>query len=1720
MRFIPFASTGWLLVLSILAPCSERAHAQPAVPHRAVTDAGGGTLRGITGFELFRDGIYWWKSGAVSSDVGRREGTLAVNASLGIRAPAVLYGPVSRYVGQGYNFSIDGAVRDDLFVYYAANGYLRQKPLASSFTDALADSTRITVDQFSGNPPRIELVPVAANGAVMVWRGNVWGSYASGGTFYIERPSGLAGLRTLSAAGAAVKRMQAVEVLQSNGSRLKESLLVLTQDQLLYQFDLDPFNGTPVLLARNVWDFAVRNESTRGGGGGGGIIITRNYTTAIYAAVGNIASTRVSGRLLRISARDRSTTVEYDTQNVDQQVRGVAVNGDHIYLTVTPLRCGGLFGCSYDTPNSQILSRLAGAHSDFVFGPFGTIADKLTAGGSLEGFNLRSDRRWLYWITGDSVWRIPADAKPIARDFEVLGLEVVQTTQDFDNSTRLVANKPTVARAYARLSQDTTGVGRYAVNGLLHGYSGDTALPGSPLSPVNNPTITAQGNLATLRLGLDNGFLFELPKEWIRKSRFRVEFTVNPAMGVPETGQNPLRNNVLPSGEIEVVQTGSPCLVLVPIHTSAPNYDPRDPASGFGDILVRAQSLLPVDHFRFVFKGDRISRPVPKIKISKFFIPYPAIDYEPFDVSDGFDDALSWLAVYSTFESNPRNCGDTHYVGTVHWMANTTSGGSTSLGLATRPESGVAEDLVVKMEPPGAVPGLQAWNNPRGGETLAHELGHNYRLRHIDQSMSPLACGGGRPLRAGSYPLDSCTIGIENAATVTAEMASRTTQFGFDPLTWNVIGPTNAADLMSYRSSTWLSRPSLDALLSNIPGFEAPPAAGHRAVHGAAPPAMVVLVHGILNLQLNTAVLRPCYRLPSETFDPAKLEASLNPPPVAHDWTIRWANAAGVMLSESPLLWNRSEDGDGVMAGFVQFIPDQPGATRLQILKGTVVVAECQPSVGVPTVRLREPVYDAANHRLTMEWAASDPEQDPLVYTLQFSCDEGATWETLQVNYPDESFATNTRLLPGGPLCRLRIIASDGFNAGVAESESFPLPRHVPEVVVSGLRDGFRFPFGATPDVTALAYDAEDGSLEPGGLQWKLSGPLSVTQSGARFSLRDLPPGAYTLTVTGTDSDQETGDATVGFEIEAIDIPTASATTLDGDCGDAAYANASLIRLALADGRFVNGRMIHADGALHACVSDLQFSGTASAPAIVGLRVDRRASREVPPQPSDLPGFFVDEFGIPSQQLGAAEAYPETGFVAVVSRGDASWSAEWLIPDALLGGWDRQSPTLLVHAQPATPANTRVWPPGAIESDPSGWAPAALGSVPPAVNRAPVAVATPVVSEVVAAGDRVYLNGSGSFDPDGDAIEFEWSQVGGPSVILENASGPAPSFVVEEGAFGLEHQFRLVVRDSNLASTPTEITVTLIPAMPAPEPDPGLTGGPNDSLDGGPNFTLLWPGAAGDRCVIEASTDLLVWTEVGRSTADYLARIRFFGEPVDQFLHRFYRAVAAPPVTLGDPMGAILFDGVDDSVDVAHQPALNTYPLTLAAWIRTSRSGPVVDGVISKYADGSFNGYGMFVYFGRIRAFYFGPPGSSVWGSGQGLDGGLVADGEWHHVAFVVDAAGGRLLVDGVQTAALPWVGPPRAPTTTEPLRMGRYHTYPNAFLGELDEIGVWNVALTTTEIVSLRGLRWNASEDPRVLGLWHFDEQEGVSTLDASTQANVGILQGGAGWTTSPVPR
>lgn len=76
----------------------------------------------------------------------------------------------------------------------------------------------------------------------------------------------------------------------------------------------------------------------------------------------------------------------------------------------------------------------------------------------------------------------------------------------------------------------------------------------------------------------------------------------------------------------------------------------------------------------------------------------------------------------------------------------------------------------------------------------------------------------------------------------------------------------------------------------------------------------------------------------------------------------------------------------------------------------------------------------------------------------------------------------------------------------------------------------------------------------------------------------------------------------------------------------------------------------------------------------------------------------------------------------------------------------------------------------------------------------------------VTLGDTVDLDGSGSRDPDGDSLSFQWTQTFGPTVILSDTADAHPVFLPEK--FG-DFRFSLTVDDGQFVSVPDTITITV-----------------------------------------------------------------------------------------------------------------------------------------------------------------------------------------------------------------------------------------------------------------------------------------------------------------------
>jgi len=83
----------------------------------------------------------------------------------------------------------------------------------------------------------------------------------------------------------------------------------------------------------------------------------------------------------------------------------------------------------------------------------------------------------------------------------------------------------------------------------------------------------------------------------------------------------------------------------------------------------------------------------------------------------------------------------------------------------------------------------------------------------------------------------------------------------------------------------------------------------------------------------------------------------------------------------------------------------------------------------------------------------------------------------------------------------------------------------------------------------------------------------------------------------------------------------------------------------------------------------------------------------------------------------------------------------------------------------------------------------------PSLNK-PVAV--PEAEAEVYEGDTVYLDGSLSYDPDGNIVSYNWEQTDGTPVALSDISSMSPTFIAPSNGIGVDYLiFRLTVTDND-----------------------------------------------------------------------------------------------------------------------------------------------------------------------------------------------------------------------------------------------------------------------------------------------------------------------------------
>ena len=553
------------------------------------------------------------------------------------------------------------------------------------------------------------------------------------------------------------------------------------------------------------------------------------------------------------------------------------------------------------------------------------------------------------------------------------------------------------------------------------------------------------------------------------------------------------------------------------------------------------------------------------------------------------DDAILAIATIDLFTDDPDECDNigapVHYMGMVHPSANTGS------------VAGYASLLVnsswVKMPPRTPNPFPNTWNGMFEGPVMAQELTHNFNRGHIN-------CGNPGGVDSG-YPYPPCQLDNTGA----------NSYFGFNPVNQQPIPPNQASDFMSYSPSAgqnpswqgfWVSDYTWRALMNSF-AVAAESAQAAKANQSAAhwPPTGAVYVSGSIDHEAETGHLSYLKMLPAAALSQGmyKKWQRQNVPAAGiagaqhATYHVRLLDAAGSVLDDrnvTPLETDDHVHGDAAL--FMATFPAgryagqgaangrQHGAQSAQLRRSRAG-------------RDHHPAGHGANvgNSLTVQWQATDADNEPLLYTVQYTYDNGIHWQTLAADMPgtpDSPMTTftiaNANGLNGsnGQNAHIRVLASDGYNTGIGVSGLFSVSNRVPEPFIAAPVDGHWYRPEEPMVLNGGANDTEDGGLSGASLSWQVNGASAGT--GQDVPVAGLGPGMHNVSLTAKDSANQQAAATSKLNILPLAVPSGATPVLDGACVDAGYADGVALRLKpYGDGNQASVTLLRTSDALYAC---------------------------------------------------------------------------------------------------------------------------------------------------------------------------------------------------------------------------------------------------------------------------------------------------------------------------------------------------------------------------------------------------------------------------------------------------------------------------------------------------------------------------------------------------------
>jgi len=371
-------------------------------------------------------------------------------------------------------------------------------------------------------------------------------------------------------------------------------------------------------------------------------------------------------------------------------------------------------------------------------------------------------------------------------------------------------------------------------------------------------------------------------------------------------------------------------------------------------------------------------------------------------------------------------------------------------------------------------------------DVAAHEIGHNIGLPHVNSA----SCGQNPIGTDPNYPYSGGSIG----------------QVGIDVYNYSLIPATTNKDLMSYCWPKWISdynyRKFYDSFKSPL----------RREVTPRQTIAAGLLISGRImgdSGSLNYAQPISATNIVADSTGEGNYQLNLH-------------GLGGEVIFHytfEPTLIG-AEDETAMPADFSFIVPFTTNLSALSLWHGTTMLTQLELTTTLPTLQVSQ---QANGNEVVLTWQVSDNVK----VTVNYSADNGQTWQTLAVDLTANSFTLDKTQLMASADGLIEVIANNGAQTVREPLRIGVVADKAPIVGISGITQTIQLKLGEPLVLAGTAIDLEDGTLSEDKLTWSSSilGPL-----GTGYNLilpQGLDAGEHIITLGATDSAGNTAETTI-----------------------------------------------------------------------------------------------------------------------------------------------------------------------------------------------------------------------------------------------------------------------------------------------------------------------------------------------------------------------------------------------------------------------------------------------------------------------------------------------------------------------------------------------------------------------------------------------------------------